>query len=51
MVALSSLGLDEVGSNPTYHKIFRGVMAEWLMRGTVNIFASGSNPLDTYKKN
>ena len=23
-------------------------MAEWLMRGTVNTFFSGSNPLDTF---
>ena len=24
-------------------------MAEWLMRGTVNTFFSGSNPLNTFK--
>ena len=27
---------------------FVGVMAEWLMRGTVNTFFSGSNPLDAF---
>ena len=27
---------------------FVGVMAEWLMRGTVNTFFSGSIPLDAF---
>ena len=51
MVALSNLGLDEVGSIPTYHIkkiLIKGVMAEWLMRGTVNTLFSGSIPLDTF---
>ena len=28
----------------------KGVMAEWLMRGTVNTFFRGSIPLDAYYK-
>ena len=48
VVELSNLGLDEVGSIPTYHIFIQGVMAEWLMRGTVNTLFSGSNPLDAF---